>query len=521
MKPFRIVLCLITGTLVVFSLCGCGPSFDCKLTISVRGSGTTNPATGTHYYQVDHGNHGSSNAYALVTVKAYPQQDSLFDHWEFGKGEQATDNPHDFQVDETSGLNVTAVFKLAPTTLTVNTLGQGTVSLSPAGGSYENGTEVTLTPNAAAGWQFDHWEGDATGNTVHAVVTMSADRTVTAVFIQVVTYTLDVTITGEGNVGIDPLNAAYPAGTSVELEAIPASNWRFDHWSGDLNGSANPATVTMNSNKSITAVFLETAGEGEGEGEGEGGCEGENVPGPGDPSTFMLPGGVQLEMKWCPAGEFEMGSPDSGDPDLWPNEQPQHHVTLTKGFWLGKYEVTQAQWEAVMGNNPSYFKGDPNLPVETVSIVGLFLPDGFLDKLNQAVPCRGFRLPTEAEWEYACRAGTTTRFPWGNDLEHTEVATYAWFGLGADGTTQPVGQKEPNPWGFYDMSGNVYEMVRDLYFWTYGSNKPVTDPLQLGGSNPVTRGGCYWFSYTYCRSAARSSLSDEDGDRTTGFRLAR
>jgi len=132
-------------------------------------------------------------------------------------------------------------------------------------------------------------------------------------------------------------------------------------------------------------------------------------PTPGEEATF-----AGMRFVWIPAGTFMMGR-YAGEQDSDSDEDPQHQVTLTQGFWMGKYEVTQAQWQAVMGSNPSGITGDTSRPVEQVSWNDITQANGFLDKLNQANPGLTFRLPTEAEWEYACRAGTTTRFYWGDD----------------------------------------------------------------------------------------------------------
>ncbi|MFM7441306.1 MAG: SUMF1/EgtB/PvdO family nonheme iron enzyme, partial [Snowella sp.] len=165
-------------------------------------------------------------------------------------------------------------------------------------------------------------------------------------------------------------------------------------------------------------------------------------------STEMLPGGIKLEMITIPAGKFLMGSPDS-DSDAGDSEKPQHEVELSS-FLIGKYPVTQEQYEAVMGNNPSLFKDSPKNPVEQVRWNDA---QEFCKKLNQKT-AKKFRLPSEAEWEYACRAGTQTRFYFGDDEK--QLGEYAWY-LENSSRTYPVGQKNPNNWGLYDMSGNVWE----------------------------------------------------------------
>ena len=248
--------------------------------------------------------------------------------------------------------------------------------------------------------------------------------------------------------------------------------------------------------------------------------------------------GVKLEMVKIPAGTFMMGSPENelGRQD----NEILHQVTLTKDYWLGKYPVTQAQWKAVMGNNPSYFKGD-NRPVENVSWDDT---KSFCDKLNKRyagkLP-RGYKfdLPTEAQWEYACRAGTKTALNNGKNVTSVsacsnmdEVGWYTENSETIDGNasffsklfgdnrkTQPVGQKRPNNWGLYDMHGNVWEWCRD--WWGYYRDEAETDPAgPLSGSFRVFRGGS-WNSYgVYCRSAYRINGSLGIRSNSLGFRVA-
>ncbi|MDA7492884.1 formylglycine-generating enzyme family protein [bacterium] len=209
---------------------------------------------------------------------------------------------------------------------------------------------------------------------------------------------------------------------------------------------------------------------------------------------------IGMEFKLIPAGKFIMGDASSED-----NETP-HEVTLTKPFKLGVYEVTQEQYEKVMGVNPSKSKGANN-PVENVSWEDAI---EFCRKLSE-LPAEKeagnvYRLPSEAEWEYACRAGTTTKFSFGDD--ESELGDYAWYDDNSDRNTHPVGGKKPNAWGLYDMHGNVWEWCQDWY-WDYPSGS-VTDPRGPRGSYRVLRGGSWYAPAEYCRSACRGRRGPSD-----------
>ncbi len=239
--------------------------------------------------------------------------------------------------------------------------------------------------------------------------------------------------------------------------------------------------------------------------------------------TVALPHDVGLEMVKIQAGTFMMGSPIGKEFGRF-DDAEQHQVTLTKDYWLGKYPVTQAQWKAVMGNNPSYFNGE-NRPVEQVNWAEA---KKFCDKLNELYAGLlpkdyKFDLSTEAQWEYACRAGTTTALNNGKDLTSGTGACYnlnevAWYGENSNGETHAVGMKQPNVWGLYDMHGNVWEWCRDWYEHDYAK-----DPEFLKGntgSYRVFRGGCWSINAWYCRSAYRGNLSPTNRHDDLGFRLA-
>ena len=225
-----------------------------------------------------------------------------------------------------------------------------------------------------------------------------------------------------------------------------------------------------------------------------------------------------IEFVESPAGAFLMGSTGRWSDDV---DRPVTRVRISQGFYLGKYEVTQDQWQAVMGNNPSKFSGCGRCPVENVSWNDV---QAFIGKLNAKSGERRYRLPTEAEWEYAARAGTSTDTYAGNLTQKLGndpvVNSIAWYKNNSGNRTHPVGQKAPNAFGLYDMLGNVWEWVGD-WFGDYPGGA-VTDPTGPGlGSMRVYRGSSWDYYAMYCRSATRfwGQSSVSGGDQ--GFRLLR
>ena len=217
-----------------------------------------------------------------------------------------------------------------------------------------------------------------------------------------------------------------------------------------------------------------------------------------------------IEFVYIPYGTFAMGLRAGME-----SERPVHKVTITEGFWLSKYEITQKQWENVMGKNPSCFKGE-NHPVENVSWNDV---QDFIKNLNN----EKYRLPTEAEWEYASRAGSTSKFFFGNDK--SLLFDYCWYGEDIrKGSTHPVGQKKPNPWGLHDIYGNVYEYCQDNYNFleNYYSQSPELDPSGPAvGKYKVMRGGSWGAIARYCNSGNRNSMDPSKGSFNIGFRLLR
>jgi len=227
----------------------------------------------------------------------------------------------------------------------------------------------------------------------------------------------------------------------------------------------------------------------------------------------VITNSIGMKLIHIPAGEFMMGSP-SDEKDRQNDEGPQHKVKISKSFYMGVYEVTQKQYKAVMGNNPSNFKGD-NLPVENVSWDDTV---EFCRKLSQKEG-KTYRLPTEAEWEYACRAGTTTRFSFGDS--DSGLDGYAWYSNNSGSKTHPVGQKNPNAFGLYDMHGNVWEWCQDWYGRSYYSNSPAVDPQGPdSGKARMLCGGSWGYNPWFCRSASRDWSSPDYRSSNLGFRVA-
>jgi formylglycine-generating enzyme required for sulfatase activity len=236
-------------------------------------------------------------------------------------------------------------------------------------------------------------------------------------------------------------------------------------------------------------------------------------------------------MVFIPPGTFRMGSP-TNEVDREESEGPQTAVTITKGFWMGEYEVTQGEYLAVMGSNPSYFTTtngfaeDLSRPVESVS---WFDATNCCAKLTERERAAGriatnsvYRLPTEGEWEYACRGLTSTRFSYGDDSGYTNLTNYAWYLDNSGVTTHPVGQKLPNPWGLHDMYGNVWEWCQD-WFDTYPGGIAVDPQGPVTGSSRVIRGGgwCSGFGWRIprdCRSAYRFISFPDSWGNFIGFR---
>jgi len=233
---------------------------------------------------------------------------------------------------------------------------------------------------------------------------------------------------------------------------------------------------------------------------------------------------VGIEFVRIPAGSFLMGSQatDAGHTD---DEIPQHEMVIETPFYISRFEITQKQWLAVMEPeadieddeaNPSAFKGE-DLPVETISWEDA---QAFIAKLNDLEDTDVYRLPTEAEWEYACRAGTQTNFFFGDDP--TMLKDYAWFDSNSEERTHPVGVKKPNPWNLHDMLGNVYEWCQDWYDEEYYRKDPKNPPEEpYSRPERVARGGYFFSRPRFCRCANRYHFPLDYAYHTIGLRLVK
>jgi len=223
---------------------------------------------------------------------------------------------------------------------------------------------------------------------------------------------------------------------------------------------------------------------------------------------------VSMKLVLIPAGKFTMGSPRT-EKDRSNDETPRREVTISKPFYMSVYEVTQAQYQQVMGTNPSNVT-DKTHPVDRVSWNDAV---EFCGKLSRKTG-KTVRLPTEAEWEYACRAGSTTRFYYGDDPDYSQLADYAWYSTDNDSRTHPVGLKKPNAWGLYDMHGNVWEWCSDRHASSYARAGTLDPQGPDSGQYRVLRGGGWSYGAFSCRSAYRLRGSQAVPYDLNGIRAA-
>ncbi len=414
----------------------------------------------------------------------------------------------------------------------------GTVSKLPDQASYAVGSQVTLQATPAPGWSFRGWlDGATTVSTspsyVHTVA--NADKVFTARFAAAPEdlYTLAVVANpaNGGTVAKTPDLPAYAPGTSVTLQATPAAGWAFAGWrDGGVTISTNQVYVYTvgGSDKTFTANFSNSS-----------------LP---EEFTVNLPGNVPLTLVRIPAGSFQMGSPDS-ERSHRSDEGPVHTVHIDYSFYMGKYEVTQGQWQAIMGDNPAVGYGTvgDNYPINMVELNQVNDSEsGFIKNLNNYLLETGqiltpMRLPSEAEWEYACRGGSQTRFFFGDSLVDASGnpiddlnqdgpagvlpgnrSDYMWWQGNSGGEVHPVGTKLPNQFGLYDMHGNVCEWVQDTWSNDYRGAPTDGSPwINWNSTYPwLLRGGSWEDRANYCRSAMRFGWATDMGASFYGFRLS-
>jgi formylglycine-generating enzyme required for sulfatase activity/tetratricopeptide (TPR) repeat protein len=438
-------------------------------------------------------NHGET-----VTLEAAPNAGYSFTNW---SGDlSGSTNPAKLVIG--ANTSVSAGFAVKTYSLTATAV-DGSVTKSPDKASYNHGEMVTLEAVPNKDYSFTNWSGDLSGGTNPVTLVMDADKSVRAGF-ALKAYSLTVTAVG-GSVTKSPDKASYKRGEKVTLEAAPNEGYSFTSWSGDLSGSTNPVMLVVDSDKSVAASFALIS----------------------DVAGARFTG---INLVYIPDGSFMMGCNDSaaqlaGEYDRkekdFANEFPRHPVRISKGFWMGQTEVTQGQYMSIMNARPwsgkAYVQEDANNPAVYVSWDDAM---EFCRRLSKKEG-RMYRLPTEAEWEYACRAGTTTRFSFGSS--DSSLGDHAWFDDNADKVGQdyahPAGQKKPNPWGLYDMHGNIFEWCSDYYDEKYYSNSPSVDPKgpAIGTSHSV-RGGSWDNSGNYLRSSYRSDYPVSRG-LLVGFRV--
>lgn len=229
-----------------------------------------------------------------------------------------------------------------------------------------------------------------------------------------------------------------------------------------------------------------------------------------DGTVTSLNNSIGIEFILIPAGDLWMYSKG------YTHKEPVHKVTISRPFYLGKYPVTQKEWRAVMGDHPACFDGE-NRPVECVSWNNV---QEFISKLNSKEGTERYRLPVEDEWEYACRGGTNTRYSFGDtDLK---LGEYAWYYGNSDHETHQVGQKKPNPWGLYDMHGNVWEWCQDKHYRSYEEALAEGTAWETVGSTAIVLRGGSWVNYPdKCLSSSSSNFDSDYGTYSVGFRLFR
>jgi formylglycine-generating enzyme required for sulfatase activity len=358
----------------------------------------------------------------------------------------------------------------------------------------------TVDMNTTGTYILTYSVADAAGNEANATRTVTVVDTTNPV----------LTLLGDANMSQAKDSAWVDPGATAS-----------DSLDGNLTSSI---TVTGTVDVNTTGVYTLTYSVSDGASNETNATRVVNV-GQASTHTADLNASVQLQMLWVEPGTFTMGSPTT-ETGRQADREDEHNVSLTQGFYLGKYEVTQAQYEAVMTGNsdglsatPSQWPNNPNRPVEKVSWADAQI---FLTRLNAQQSANiptgwAYVLPTESQWEYACRAGTTTAYSWGNTI----TSSNANWNHGADpNQTVDVGQFSANPWGFFDMHGNVWEWTADWYQAAYPTGNPVVNPTgPASGSHRVLRGGSWNYVGTGLRSARRDYYTPSSRSTNIGFRV--
>jgi uncharacterized repeat protein (TIGR02543 family) len=386
-------------------------------------------------------------------------------------------------------------------------------------GWYDVNSPAEITAPVITGYAFTGWTVDDTKVAGNPIL-ISMDSSHNAVANYVSTDTSLPTAIGNTPTGSDvsvntPITISFSEAMNQEYAQLafstsPPTIGRF-RWTG------NTMAYTPGSNFVSDTTYTVTVGTGATD------LTGNNLQSPyswqfttASIESKLCANTIGMEFVLIPAGEFEMGLPPD-EVGRYGNEGPIHHVNIGKAFYMCKYEVTQKQWREIMGDKPSYFEGD-DLPVEKVSWDDV---QEFIKKLNEKEGTDKYRLPSEAEWEYACQAGTTTRYSFGDD--ESKLGDYAWYRDNSGRKTHPVGQKKPNPWGLYDMHGNVREWVEDCWHSDY--NGAPTDgsawilACKFDGAGRVFRGGSCDSYARNCRSALRNRGDPRRHLYDFGFRI--
>ncbi|MGM0462738.1 MAG: SUMF1/EgtB/PvdO family nonheme iron enzyme [Fibrobacterota bacterium] len=428
-----------------------------------------------------------------VRLSAAPQEGYTF--WGWSGDIEGDDEIVDIVMDGSK--NITANFKPDDAgSYSVNVeYDHGRVIKYPDNEYYKEGAEIELVALDMGGYSFVEWGGDAEGVQNPLSVTVDGDMTISATFLK--SCILSVYVSSGGSVTRSPARSVFFEGEEVVLHAQPSQKYLFSRWEGDLSGRENPLSIEMNDNISVAAIFAPK------------------------PDGFV----------YVPGGDFRRGS------EFFFDENPVRTIAVSS-FYIRKYPVTQAQYREVMGINPSFRKGD-SLPVEGVTWYDAVR---YCNKKSASegrelvydtttwtadFSAGGYRLPTEAEWEFALRAGSKSEYFWGNDTSFAVVDSHAVFSknsldLGADHPdfgTWAVGEKNPNGIGVYDMAGNVWEWCHDWYDRDYYEVSTAFNPRGPdAGTDRVRRGGSWNSSVIGLRSANRNSFDPSSRTDVLGFR---